>query len=99
MSGMFKQQLYESVFLTCTGVIIDAEESGVADAHEGAGGVHTLCVLTAVVPPLRTLIDICTENIPSAQRRYMLRTESAEACCGLESFTTGGVDIYSTGLL
>ncbi len=99
MSGMFKQQLYESVFLTCTGVIVDAEESGVADAHEGAGGVHTLCVLTAVVPPLRTLIDICTENIPSAQRDF--------TCCGRRalrpaagwSLLPRGADIYSTGLL
>lgn len=66
------------MFLTCTGVIVDADESGVADAHEGAGGVHTLCVLTAVVPPLRTLIDICTENIPSAQPRM----PGDFTCCG-----------------
>lgn len=67
------------MFLTCTGVIVDADESGVADAHEGAGGVHTLCVLTAVVPPLRTLINICTENITSAQPH----TPGDSTCCGL----------------
>ena len=48
--------------LTCTGVVIDPDVARVADAHEGAGCVHTHCVLAAVVFPLGALVDIWTEG-------------------------------------
>ena len=48
--------------LTCTGVVIDPDVARVADAHEGAGCVHTHGVLPAVVFPLGALVDIWTEG-------------------------------------
>lgn len=44
--------------LTCAGIVIDPDVAGVADAHEGAWGVNTHGVLSAVVLPLSTLVDI-----------------------------------------
>lgn len=44
--------------LTCAGIVIDPDVARMADAHEGAGGVNTHGVLSAVVLPLSTLINI-----------------------------------------
>lgn len=44
--------------LTCAGIVIDPDVACMADAHEGAGGVNTHGVLSAVVLPLSTLVDI-----------------------------------------
>lgn len=44
--------------LTCAGIVIDPDVARVADAHEGAGGVHTHGVLSAVVLPLSALVDV-----------------------------------------
>lgn len=44
--------------LTCAGIVIDPDVACMADAHEGAGGVNTHGVLSAVVLPLSTLVNI-----------------------------------------
>lgn len=43
---------------TCAGIVVDPDVARVADAHEGAGGVDAHGVLSAVVLPLCTLVDI-----------------------------------------
>lgn len=50
--------VYTEGILTCAGVVIDPDVASVADAHEGAGGVDTHGVLTTVVFPLCTLVNI-----------------------------------------
>lgn len=47
----------------CTGVVIDPDVPSMADTHERARGVHTHSVLSAVVFPFSTLIDIFTVGI------------------------------------
>lgn len=44
--------------LTCAGIVVDPDVARMADAHEGAGGVNAHGVLSAVVLPLSTLVDI-----------------------------------------
>lgn len=43
---------------TCAGIVVDPDVARMADAHEGAGGVNAHGVLSAVVLPLSTLVDI-----------------------------------------
>jgi len=44
--------------LTCAGIVIDPDVACVADAHEGTRGVNTHGVLSAVVLPFSTLVNI-----------------------------------------
>lgn len=50
------------LFLTGAGIVINADVSCVANAHKRSRGVHTHSVLSAVMFPLRTLIDICKKQ-------------------------------------
>lgn len=44
--------------LTCAGVVVDPDVARVADAHEGTRGVNAHGVLSAVMFPFSTLINI-----------------------------------------
>jgi hypothetical protein len=63
VSGSSYKTVCQKKELTCAGVVIDPDVSPVTDAHEGSGGVDTHSVLPAVVLPLRTLVDIYSEEI------------------------------------
>lgn len=74
-NSLAKKHILMTSLLTCARVIINPDIAGVADTHKGAGCVHTYRVLSAVVFPLRTLIDICNHSRTKDTLCTMTRTQ------------------------
>lgn len=61
-------------------VIINPDIASVADTHKRAWCVHTHCVLSAVVFPLCTLIDILTVGVVVPERMVSFFTAAESSC-------------------
>lgn len=70
----------ETLVMFCAGIVVDPDVTCVADAHEGAGGVNTHGVLSAVVLPFSTLINIFTIGVIISQWTETILTNTAVSC-------------------